>query len=524
MLSATPTSIPGSSRGQIAALGWREGALVAALVGVALVLAMRGEYLPLVAPLALGAGAWALLRRPEWAVPLFAFLLYTNASAVAVQIHRVPFMVAASVPLLLCLPIASALLLRRETPVVTPALPFILAFLAWQLVGALFALRPEEAMAALGTSFLEGLVLYVLVTNAIRTPAVLQQVLWALIAAGAFMGAVVGFQHLTGRYDDNFLGFAQVDVGSIGFVVDTASELRQPRVGGPLGMPNRFSQIMAVLIPIALFQVQASRSRKAKLLAGASVALILIGFAVGFSRGAAVGLSATFLVMLAMGYIKGRQLAVMALAVGVVVLAVPEFAVRLASLADVASLATQSGGPGLDEADSSTQGRITEMVAGVLIFADHPVIGVGPEMYRRHYPDYARVAGGRVRPNTREAHSLPVHIGAEHGAIGLALFAAIFWVTIRDLLRARRSLATSRPDQARLATGVLLAVVTFLTTSVFLHASFIRYQWFLLALAAATSRVLLAQQPAPRMQLARLVRVGVGRPRRDRPTAEPEQA
>jgi O-antigen ligase len=281
---------------------------------------------------------------------------------------------------------------------------------------------------------------------------------------------------------------------------------------------------MAVLIPIALFQVQASRSRKAKLLAGASVALILIGFAVGFSRGAAVGLSATFLVMLAMGYIKGRQLAVMALAVGVVVLAVPEFAVRLASLADVASLATQSGGPGLDEADSSTQGRITEMVAGVLIFADHPVIGVGPEMYRRHYPDYARVAGGRVRPNTREAHSLPVHIGAEHGAIGLALFAAIFWVTIRDLLRARRSLATSRPDQARLATGVLLAVVTFLTTSVFLHASFIRYQWFLLALAAATSRVLLAQQPAPRMQLARLVRVGVGRPRRDRPTAEPEQA
>jgi O-antigen ligase len=231
------------------------------------------------------------------------------------------------------------------------------------------------------------------------------------------------------------------------------------------------------------------------------VALILIGFALGFSRGAAVGLAATFLVMLAMGYIKGRQLAVMALAVAGVVLAVPQFAVRLASLANVAGLATQAGGPGLGEADSSTQGRITEMVAGVLIFADHPVIGVGPEMYRRHYPDYARVAGGRVRPNSREAHSLPIHMGAEHGAVGLALFAAIFWVTIRDLLRARRHLATSRPNQL-LATGVLLAVVAFLATSVFLHASFIRYQWFLLALAAR--RAACSCGAPARMQLARL--------------------
>jgi O-antigen ligase len=186
---------------------------------------------------------------------------------------------------------------------------------------------------------------------------------------------------------------------------------------------------------------------------------------------------------------------------------VPQYAVRLASLAHVADLVTESAGPGLGNADSSTQGRITEMVAGVLIFADHPTIGVGPEMYRRHYPDYARVAGGRVRPNTREAHSLPIHIAAEHGALGLALFGGIFLVTIRDLLRARRRLARSRPDQALLASGVLLAVVAFLTTSVFLHASFIRYQWFVVALAAAAGRVLLAEQPAPQAQMVRLVRV-----------------
>jgi O-antigen ligase len=522
MSSATTTPSAGPLRKRLGAQRLRDTAVVAACVAVGLGLAMRGEYFPLVAPFALGAGAWALLRRPEWAVPLFAFLLYTNSSAVAVQIHGVPFAVAAAVPLLLCLPIATAVLIRREPPVVTSALPFILAFLVVQLVGALVALRPEEAMEGLMTSFLEGLVLYVLVTNAIRTPEVLRQVLWTMIGAGAFMGAVVAFQHLTGRYDDDFFGYAQVDVSGIGFVVDAASESRQPRIGGPLGMPNRFAQIMSILIPLALFLIQASRSRRAKWLAGASVALIMIGFALGFSRGSAVGLAATFLVMFAMGHVSGRLLAITGLAVAGVVLAVPQFAVRLASLANVAGLATQAGGPGLGEADSSTQGRITEMVAGVLIFADHPVIGVGPEMYRRHYPDYARVAGGRVRPNSREAHSLPIHIGAEHGAVGLALFAAIFWVTLRDLIRARRLHAKTRPELSLLATGVLLAVVTFLTTSVFLHAAFIRYQWFLLAVAGATGHVLLAQAEAPRMALVRLVRIGARAPWARRPAAEPE--
>jgi O-antigen ligase len=484
--------------------------VLAGLLLAGLVLAARGAYLVLVAPFALVAAAHLLLRRPDLAPPIFAFLLYTNASAVAVQFHGVPFVVAASLPLLLCLPIARDLFLRREAPVATPALPFILAFLAVQLFGALFALRPDESMHAFATSLLEGLLLYALVTNAIRTPEALRRVLWGLIAAGACMGALVGYQHLTGRYDDHFFGFAQVDVSGVGFVLDEgAKDLRQPRLGGPLGMPNRFSQIMAILVPIALFQIQASRSRAAKLAAGGGLALILVGFALGFSRGSAVGLAMTFLVMMAMGHVSVRHLAAIGVAIVGLLVLLPQYAVRMASLAKIVDLVTDAADPGLGEADSSTQGRITEMVAGVLIFADHPVIGVGPEMYRRHYPDYARIAGGRVRRNTREAHSLPIHVAAEHGLLGLAAFGAVIFVTLRDLLRARRQLAGTRPDLARLATGVFLAMVVFLTTSIFLHASYIRYMWFVFALAAVAARVLPAEEVTPARQLLRLLRVRV---------------
>jgi O-antigen ligase len=337
---------------------------------------------------------------------------------------------------------------------------------------------------------------------------VLQQVLWSLLAAGAAMGAVVAFQHLTATYENDYWGFAQIDVSSVGgFVVDAAAETRQPRIGGPLGMPNRFAQIMAILVPLALFQLQASKSRRGKFCAAASLGLVMVGFALGFSRGAAVGLGATFLVAIGLGYVSLRQLAAVGCALLGMALLVPQYAVRLASLAQVADAATDAAGPGFGNTDSATQGRITEMVAGVLIFADHPLIGVGPEMYRRHYPEYARVAGGRVRANTREAHSLPIHIGAEHGALGLGLFAAIFLVTFRDLWRARARSAGLRTDHALLVSGVMLALVTFVTTSVFLHASFIRYQWFLLALAAATARVMQDAPVTPPARLVRLVRV-----------------
>ncbi len=481
--------------------------LAALLLLVCLWLAARGDYLFLAAPVALLAGAWVLLRSPDLGTSMFAFLLYTNASAVATQVHHIPFAVAAMIPGLLLIPIFRDLVLRRQLPVVTPALPLILGFLAVQLVGALHAIRPDESLEDFATTLLEGLLLYVLVTNAIRTPTVLRQVLWSLIAAGAFMGAIVGVQHLTGSYENDFGGFARVDVSGTGFIVDQAAETRQPRVGGPLGMPNRFAQIMVILIPIALLQIQASRSRAAKLAAMASVALVMVGFSLGFSRGAAVGLGATFLVMILMGHVNLRQLAVAGFGLVAMVLVVPQYAIRLASIVKVADLATQAGGPDLGDADSSTQGRITEMVAGVLIFADHPLIGVGPDMYPRHYVDYARVAGGRVRPNTREAHSLPLHVAAEHGLIGLALFGGIFVVTMRDLLRARRRLRTTHPDLSRLATGVFLGLVAFLFTSVFLHASFIRYQWFLLALGGAAGRVLLQAQAQAPGQVVRLVQV-----------------
>ena len=111
------------------------------------------------------------------------------------------------------------------------------------------------------------------------------------IFAGAGLGALVTIQQLSGNFDNTFGGFARLDADGLGFYTgDYRGEgaARQKRIGGPLGMPNRFAQIMVMLIPIALFQIRASTRRLHKLAAAGCCVLILLGGSLGFSRGGAV--------------------------------------------------------------------------------------------------------------------------------------------------------------------------------------------------------------------------------------------
>ena len=435
-----------------------------------------------------------LNRLVDLAPCIVVFIFYTNAAVVGVKYHGVPFIAASSYLLLLLVPIGRDVLFRGKSLRVTPALVCIVALFFVALLGVFFAIRPERSAEALQELALEGILLYFLFLNAIRTPAVLKQVVWALIAAGIFMGALVSFQQFTGAYESEFLGFAQVSDGR-GFKVDDVvaeSPSRQRRLAGPIGEPNRFAQIMTVLVPLAALQIYASRRKGAKLLAFAGLLVILLGGSLAFSRGAAVGLALMVLVMVSMGYVKLRHLAAMAVALVIMALLVPQYGRRLVSLGEVATLATQVDGAGMANADGSTRGRLTEMFTAVMVFADHPIIGAGPDMYGEHYVEYAQVAGGKmgkVRLERRQAHSLPLQIAAEHGILGLTAFGMALFFTFRELGRARRHWLQPRPDLAHITAGLQLALVVYLTTSLFLHMSYARYFWFIFAAAGAAAQM-----------------------------------
>jgi hypothetical protein len=497
---ADARSRPNAGRGQAgrrqASAFWGLAIFITLSLAVGVGLAMMGRpALGFIAMLA-APGGFALLKWPDLAPAVVMFLLFTNTPAILAKVHGVPKIAAATIPLLFCLPILRDLRLGKKI-IVAPALPLVVGFIAVQWISGLFALKPDVAVANTLEAILEALVLFALITNAIRTREVLRSVVWGLILAGAFLGALAFYQQITGTYDNHYWGYAQPSAAYFDVGEDPVlGEVQQLRLGGPLGQQNRFAQLMAMLLPLALFQARSARSRSSRGFAFLSFLLIGIGIALAFSRGAAVGLGATFLLMLGMGYVKLRQLAVLGAAVLAVSLAVPQYASRLASLEVITDAITSSGGPGMRNADGSVRSRLTEMIAAGLMFIDHPVLGVGPRMYREHYGEYARVLGIKVKGVPRQSHNLYLGLAAETGLLGLLAFALIMFITLRDLLRARAMALNGEPDTelATIATSVFVALVAYLSIGMFLHLAYIQFFWGMTALAAATTYIIRSEK------------------------------
>src|SRR6476469_186250 len=152
----------------------------------------------------------AILAKPNLATLLVVFVLYTNAAVIAVHFHNVPSLVGGALPALLVFPLASYVIVRREKLLMSPILLPIFLFFAIQVAGTLFADYRYEATNNLITFILEGLGIFFLITNVVRTPRMMRQVTWALLIAGAFIGGLSLYQQLTRTFHDDYWGFAQV--------------------------------------------------------------------------------------------------------------------------------------------------------------------------------------------------------------------------------------------------------------------------------------------------------------------------
>jgi hypothetical protein len=105
-------------------------------------------------------------------------------------------------------------------------------------------------------------------------------------------------------------------------------------------------------------------------------------------------------------------------------------------------------------------------------------------------------------------------VGAELGVPGLIAFLLVGLSTVRMLLKARRASILRGPDLERLTTPFLLALLTYYVTGMFLHLSFGRFYWLMLAVATAaavvTLRQVAASDEAPVIERAGRVRPAFG--------------
>ena len=149
--------------------------------------------------------------------------------------------------------------------------------------------------------------------------------------------------------------------------------------------------------------------------------------------------------------------------------------------------------------DKNATSRLTFWRAGMEMFSDYPVFGVGPgnfpTMYATQYSDTGKHWA---------CHSIYIQALAESGVVGTAVFAALLILIVRLNWRTRK-LVLDRlgPDGTRtfeycLAIGLDLALVGFLASGAFLSAFYYPHLWILLGLSVAAHKVCANMQPEPR--------------------------
>jgi O-antigen ligase len=431
----------------------------------------------------------AIFKWPELGLLLLVALVYTNASEPAIRALNIPS------PLqLLALGTAVAGAVRllsrgegRERKLILDPLLVPLALYGIVLfASSLEADNIDLADAGLA-EYLRGLLIFLIVTNLATSRPMLRNVIWALVLSGAFLGSISLYQVLTGSYGQDFGGFGRVKVAEV------ISQSRDPRIAGPLGDPNFYGQILVMLVPLALYRLWDEHSPGRKLVAGFALAVILGAGVFTFSRGGAVALALVVPLAVLHRKIQAKYILLVLLAVAPLSLVVPErYVGRLSTLAQLAPASSEGV---LSNEDSSFRDRKLLMTVALQMFADHPLLGVGAGNYSEHYAEYADHIGTTVSSDekfgrVRYPHNLYLQIAAETGLVGLLAFAAIIAATLVSLRSAYRSFTRAgATGSADIVVSLALAITAFLATSLFLHGSYIRYLWLLVAISAAAGQI-----------------------------------
>jgi putative inorganic carbon (HCO3(-)) transporter len=438
--------------------------------------------------------------RAEAGVVAFVIALFANVGALAGRFVGQPEAVGAALCGLAAVPVFMAIVVRRDGALLDASWLLMLGFLGAILLSTFGARDPGIAGQWIATFVVEGLLVYWLLLNAVRRLATLRHVVWALVATAALLSALSIYQEVSHDYRQQFGGLAQRNIDDVTAPSDgkeaKSGVFVSERAAGPIGDPNRYAQMLLVVLPLALFRIRDRRSASEGILAAAASGSIAAAFVLTYSRGGMLAAVILTIAALMMGYLRWRYAILGAVAAAVVVVALaPGILARIQTIGSAHQLIADRGGA---DADGAVRGRMTEMLAAFHVFADHPVVGVGPGHFTPFYSvDYMNdpTIAFRRLSEPRRAHSLYLELAAETGLVGIMAFAAVAISVLVRLRQVRGRWRGKDPELEHLAVAFGLAVMAYLASGLFLQLSFQRYYWMLLGLAGATIHVLSGDDP-----------------------------
>ena len=156
------------------------------------------------------------------------------------------------------------------------------------------------------------------------------------------------------------------------------------------------------------------------------------------------------------------------------------------------------------ENDQTASHRILLWKAGVRMFLDHPIIGVGPDNFALTRATY--YADTDPHPTATEAHNTFVQAFTDLGLLGGGSFLMLLLFFLRLNSRTRKRLLASTTGGTRsfeycLAACLDLALVGFLSSGFFHSSLYYPHLWLLLGLSGGLNTACLQKQLAPAMAM-----------------------
>jgi putative inorganic carbon (HCO3(-)) transporter len=460
-------------------------------LAVALVLRLPNPLYALALPVAIVI-ALATLMRVEWGMLTLIFFAYVRLSDVLIKFHNTPSLADPLIVWMMAV-IALRWLFLNERPRGWERAALAMGAYGVLCLASLLWAKDSEAAQTAVFGFVKDALVGVLAVITLQSTASLRRVVWVLLAAGMMLGTLSALQQITGQFSNNYGGFAQAGIDT------NVGQTANLRAAGSVGDPNFYAQIMVVLVPLAADRFWNETTAWRRGVAAYALVVSVIAILATYSRGGFVAL----LVVTALLLIRRPPsvpvlMVTITLGLSLMPFLPPNYLARINTLLDVL--------PGLSNTntltDVSFRGRLSENTAALLMFRDHPLLGVGFNNYESRYQEYSRTLGLDNRVESRKPHSLYLQIVSEFGLLGVGVLGTLLTLLFLGLHRAETDLRRANlVSHANIVGALLIAMAGYLTAAIFLHNAYARFFWLLFAIAFTVPSV--ARNEILRQQTAR---------------------
>ncbi|RJP23594.1 MAG: hypothetical protein C4529_03870 [Deltaproteobacteria bacterium] len=274
------------------------------------------------------------------------------------------------------------------------------------------------------------------------------------------------------------IGFVAVHVALVLMNIDVLTSQQRVesfQAGYFLGDGNDFGWSMAIVVPMSLYLIVASKRVILKIAGIISCAILVFGVVGTASRGATLAMASSLLYFVITSRRRAIPLfAMLIVAVGIAAYAPGQYISRMESIGNYSE-------------DTSALGRITAWKAATKMAIDHP-LGVGAGNFNSAY-------GREYRPDDAPSmrwysvHSIYFSVLGEYGILGLITILSILSVNFRDNVRSRHGVGSR--DHTETDAGVWpiylnMALIAYAVGGIFLGGVGYPHLYMLSALTVAT--------------------------------------